>query len=124
MDARKNEVVRVDEPATGGKHDAFTGRTHQKHVLEHCQSAEYVPELLPSGLRKDVKPLTVQQPEGPSFTVSDSNLIEWQKWRMRVTFNPREGAVLHDIRYDGRNVLYRLSISDMASNDSSRGDCG
>ncbi|XP_044715703.1 copper amine oxidase, enzyme domain-containing protein [Hirsutella rhossiliensis] len=52
-------------------------------------------------------------PEGPSFTISDPNLIEWQKWRMRVTFNPREGAVLHDIRYDGRNVLYRLSISDM-----------
>ncbi|EQL03100.1 copper amine oxidase [Ophiocordyceps sinensis CO18] len=113
MDARKNEIVRIDEPATGGQGDPLSGRTHKPAVLDHCRAAEYVPELLPSGTRKDLKPLTVQQPEGPSFTVSDSNLVEWQKWRMRVTFNPREGAVLHDIRYDGRDVLYRLSISDM-----------
>ena len=32
---------------------------------------------------------------------------------MRVSFNPREGGVLHDIKYDGRSVLYRLSMSDM-----------
>lgn len=115
MDARKNEVVRIDEPATGGVGDPLTGRTHKTAIVNHCQSAEYVPELLPSGTRKDLKPLTVQQPQGPSFTISDSNLIEWQKWSMRVTFNPREGAVLHNIRYDGRDVLYRLSVSDMAS---------
>lgn len=113
MDAKRNEIVRIDEPATGGADDALSGQTHKPAVLSHCRSAEYVPELLPSGTRKHLKPLTVQQPEGPSFAVSDSNLIEWQKWRMRVTFNPREGAVVHDIRYDGRDVLYRLSISDM-----------
>ncbi|PHH71942.1 hypothetical protein CDD82_6249 [Ophiocordyceps australis] len=113
MDYRKGEIVRIDEPATGGKGDALSGRSHKKAVIDHCHAAEYVPELLPKGLRKDVKPLTVQQPEGPSFSVSDANLIQWQKWSMRVTFNPREGAVLHDIRYDGRDVFYRLSISDM-----------
>ena len=32
-----------------------------------------------------------------------------------MTFNPREGAVLHDIHYDGRSVLYRLSISEMVT---------
>ncbi|POR32107.1 Amine oxidase [Tolypocladium paradoxum] len=109
MDARKNEIVRIDEPATGGVGDPLTGRTHQIAIVNHCRPAEYVPELLPSGTRRDLKPLTIQQPQGPSFSISDSNLIEWQKWYMRVTFNPREGAVLHDIRYDGRDVLYRLS---------------
>ncbi|KJZ75173.1 Copper amine oxidase 1 [Hirsutella minnesotensis 3608] len=113
IDARKNELVRIDEPATGGEHDPLVGRTHKVGLVDHCRGAEYVPELLLSGTREDLKPLTVQQPEGPSFTISDGNLVEWQKWRMRVTFNPREGAVLHDICYDGRNVLYRLSISDM-----------
>ncbi|PFH56838.1 hypothetical protein XA68_15930 [Ophiocordyceps unilateralis] len=113
MDYWKNEIIRVDEPATGGGSDPLTGRSNRPGIVDHCKPAEYIPELLPSGPRKDVKPLTVQQPQGPSFTVSDSSLIEWQKWRMRVSFNPREGAVLHDIRYDGRDVLYRLSISDM-----------
>ncbi|KAH8890097.1 copper amine oxidase [Thozetella sp. PMI_491] len=113
MDVHKNEIVRIDEPATGGKEDPLKGRSHKTRVLDHCGSAEYVPELLPSGTRKDLKPLTVLQPEGPSFAISDTNLVQWQKWRFRVTFNPREGAVLHDIRYDGREILYRLSMSDM-----------
>ncbi|KAF6840314.1 copper amine oxidase [Colletotrichum plurivorum] len=113
MDAHKKEIVRIDELATGGKGDPLTGRTHAPTIIDHCKESEYVPELLPGGTRKDLKPLTVVQPEGPSFSISDGNLIEWQKWRMRVTFNPREGAVVHDVRYDGRPVMYRLSMSDM-----------
>ncbi|KAH8898240.1 copper amine oxidase [Thozetella sp. PMI_491] len=113
MDAGKREIVRIDEPATGGNGEPLTGKSHEAKVLDHCRTAEYVPELLPNGTRKDLKALTVVQPEGPSFSVSDANLIQWQKWRFRVTFNPREGAVLHDVRYDGRDILYRLSMSDM-----------
>lgn len=113
MDAVTKEIVRVDELATGGNKDKFEGKTHLPEVIEHCQSSEYVPELLPGGTRKDLKPLSVLQPNGASFTVSEGNLIEWQKWRMRVTFNSREGAVIHDIRYQGRSVLYRLSFSEM-----------
>lgn len=113
MDYHKNEVVDINLPATGGNGDPLTGQTHLVKVLDHCKDAEYVPELLPGGTRKDVMPLTVVQPEGPSFSVTEGNLVQWQKWSMRVTFNPREGAVLHDIRYDGRDILYRLSMSDM-----------
>ncbi|KHN93828.1 copper amine oxidase [Metarhizium album ARSEF 1941] len=113
VDARKMEVIRIDQPATGGKGDPLSGASHKTRVLDHCRPAEYVPELVPGGTRRDLKPLAVVQPEGASFAVSETNLVEWQKWRFRVTFNPREGAVLHDIRYDGRDVLYRLSISDM-----------
>jgi len=115
MDARSKKIVRIDDLATGGKGDPLKGKTHKPAVLEHCEAAEYAPELLPGGIRKDLKPLTVVQPEGPSFSITDGNLIKWQKWSMRATFNPREGAVLHDIRFDGRSILYRLSMSDMAS---------
>ncbi|KAF2012523.1 copper amine oxidase-like protein [Aaosphaeria arxii CBS 175.79] len=113
LDAHKKEIVRIDRLATGGKGDSLTGQTHSERVLDHCQSAEYVPELLPGGTRKDMKPINITQPEGTSFTVTDESLVEWQKWRFRVSFNPREGAVLHDVHYDGRSVLYRLSISEM-----------
>jgi primary-amine oxidase len=45
--------------------------------------------------------------------VSDDNLVEWQKWRFRVGFNPREGTTIHDVLYDGRSVFYRLALSEM-----------
>ena len=84
-------------------------------VLDHCASGEYVPELLGQESRKDLKALNVTQPDGPSFKVGEGNLVEWQKWRFRVSFNPREGAVVHDVHYDGRSVVYRLSFSEMVS---------
>jgi primary-amine oxidase len=62
--------------------------------------------------RTGLKPYNVVQPEGPSYSI-DGNVVEWQKWRFRVGFNYREGPTLHDIRYDGRSVFYRLSLSDM-----------
>ena len=67
-------------------------------------------------LRTDLKPIEITQPEGPSFTV-DGNLVQWQKWSLRLTFDPYEGLVLHQIRYcDGgreRSILHRASITEM-----------
>ena len=48
------------------------------------------------GWRTGLKPLNVVQPEGPSFSV-DGNMVRWQKWSMRVSFNYREGLVLHTV---------------------------
>ena len=112
MDTWTSEIVRVDKLATGGKEDGMNYETTPRNVLDHCASSEYVPELV-GPMREDLKPLNVVQPEGPSFDVKDDSLIEWQKWRFRVGFNPREGATLHDIRYDGRSIMYRLSLSEM-----------
>jgi primary-amine oxidase len=84
MDTYQKKIVRIDRLATGGTDDGLNYGTAKKNVLEHCHPAEYVPELLDMPLRNDVKPLNVLQPEGPSFTVSDDSLIEWQKWRFRV----------------------------------------
>ena len=113
MDTYTSEIVRIDRLATGGKQDGLAYGTHQRNIIDHCHSAEYVPELLDLPLRNDLKPLNVVQPDGPSFTVSNDSLVEWQKWRFRVGFNPREGATLHDIHYDNRSIMYRLSFSEM-----------
>lgn len=115
MDAHSRTLVRLDRLATGGKQDGPQDKTYNKKIIDHCKPAEYVPELLPGGTRKDLKTLNVVQPDGPSFKVTDESLVEWQKWRFRVAFNPREGAVIHDIHYDGRSVLHRLSMSEMVS---------
>ena len=68
---------------------------------------------LPTAWREELKPLNVTQPDGPSFTVK-GNLVEWQKWSFRVGFNYREGLVLHDVTYDGRPILHRASLVEMA----------
>jgi len=66
--------------------------------------------------QKSLKPLDITQPEGPSFTVNGWE-VEWQNWKFRVGFTPREGLVLHQISFNDhgkeRPVIYRASISEM-----------
>ncbi|KAI9703925.1 MAG: hypothetical protein M1820_005707 [Bogoriella megaspora] len=113
LDIFSGEIVRIDPLATGGKEDGLDFHTGGDAPMAHCQENEYYPDLLKGQVRADLKPLHVSQPEGPSFAVTDGNSIHWQKWRFRVGFNYREGMTLHDVRYDGRPVFYRLSVSEM-----------
>jgi primary-amine oxidase len=78
---------------------------------------EYVPELVPGQeLRDDLRPLEIAQPEGVSFKV-EGNSLEWQRWSMRLGFNPREGLVIHTLGYEEegrvRPVAHRMSFAEM-----------
>ncbi|OJY50272.1 hypothetical protein [Pseudonocardia sp. 73-21] len=64
------------------------------------------------GVRTDVRPIEITQPEGPSFTVDD-HAVAWQKWTLRIGFTPREGPVLHQVAYAGRPIMYRASLAEM-----------
>jgi primary-amine oxidase len=59
-----------------------------------------------------LKPISITQPEGRSFTVS-GNRVQWGKWDLRIGFNEREGLTLHQIAFDGRPVVYRASVAEM-----------
>ncbi|HXZ61219.1 MAG TPA: primary-amine oxidase [Acidimicrobiales bacterium] len=78
-------------------------------------SGSYYPEHV-GPMRDDLKPISITQPEGPSFTV-EGNLVRWQRWSMRVHMDPLEGLVLSTIGYeDGgrvRPIVYRASVSEM-----------
>jgi primary-amine oxidase len=69
-----------------------------------------------AGQRPAMKPLSITQPDGPSFSV-DGHYVRWANWRLRVGYTPREGLVLHDINYLDRGteraVLYRASLAEM-----------
>ena len=79
------------------------------------ESGRYEAEHQPT-LRTDLKPISITQPEGPSFTV-DGYSVEWQKWSFRVSMHPQHGLVLHNLSYDDagerRSILYRASLADM-----------
>ncbi|QPM90279.1 primary-amine oxidase [Pseudooceanicola algae] len=82
------------------------------HVPE--ETGDYLdPAIVP---RETMKPLNITQPEGASFTMKD-NVLDWEKWSIRVGFNGREGLTLHDISFrDGdrqRSILNRASVSEM-----------
>jgi primary-amine oxidase len=78
-------------------------------------AGEYLPRLLAAPPR-ELKPLHISQPDGPSFTL-DGHLLRWQNWELRVGFHHREGLVLHQVGYhdDGRlrTVAHRLSFAEM-----------
>lgn len=117
-DVLENKLVRIDWCATGGDGDDvneinYNSGNPEKSIVDNMRAGEYYHELRPDlPLREDLKPYNVVQPEGPSFSIEGTR-VRWQKWDLRVGFNPREGLVLHDVRYDGRQTFYRLSVSEM-----------
>lgn len=92
-------VKRDDEPKDGMKF----GKPIEPEYAHHLQKDKP---------RTSLKPLRVVQPEGPSFSV-DGYKVEWEKWRFRIGFNWREGLVLYDITFDGRELFHRISLSEM-----------
>ncbi|KAJ9323284.1 hypothetical protein DTO027B5_4036 [Paecilomyces variotii] len=96
LDRFQNKIVRMDTLASGGAEDGLKyGTASPETPMAHCVENEYLPDLLKKPARKDQKPLHVVQPKGASFTVTDENLVQWQKWRFRVGFNYREGVTIH-----------------------------
>jgi primary-amine oxidase len=69
-------------------------------------------------LRDDLKPISITQPEGPSFELV-GNQLKWLDWEMRIGFNAKEGLIIYQagINKQGehRSVLYRGSISEIVT---------
>lgn len=82
-----------------------------------AEHGNYTDPELTGPLRTTQKPISITQPEGPSFTVTDGNHIDWEKWSFDVGFDMREGLVLHNIAFtDGdetRRILDRAAIAEM-----------
>ncbi|KAJ5585642.1 hypothetical protein N7450_005429 [Penicillium hetheringtonii] len=86
---------------------------HETQPWDPVKPVEYSAAIMgEDAFRKDLKPLRVVQPEGPSFNISGRH-VDWQKWSFQLGWTLREGPVLHDVRYDGRPLFYRISMSEM-----------
>lgn len=113
MDMTTSQVVHVDhfplnlDLGATGEPPAEGGRKPTSPL-----EPEYLPELQKGSPRGTLKPLQVIQPSGASFHVFNRT-VWWEKWRFYIGWNTREGVVLYDLTFDGREVLYRLSIPEM-----------
>jgi primary-amine oxidase len=66
--------------------------------------------------REAPPPLTVQQPQGPSFRLNRQS-VNWQKWNLHFRIDRRVGLVVTNVAYqDGdklRSILYEGSLSEL-----------
>jgi primary-amine oxidase len=102
---------------------AYVDLTERSVVAFHDYGQAPIPPRRPGfgegewgPVRTTLRPLSITQPEGPSFTV-DGSAVSWEGWSFRVGFDPREGLVLHQLGFeDGgrtRPIIYRASLSEM-----------
>lgn len=106
------EVTKVYRlPTSADERIHHEERPFDRRRAHPAADSEYYPELRPNP-RTSTKPYQVIQPEGPSFRINGQQIV-WEKWRLRVGFNYREGLTLHDISYDGRSLFYRISLAEM-----------
>jgi primary-amine oxidase len=79
------------------------------------QGCNYAADRVPNQ-RRDIKPIDITQPDGPSFAVNGHE-VKWQNWTFVIGFNAREGLTLHHLRYNDRgkdrSILYRASLTEM-----------
>ncbi|MGP7814557.1 primary-amine oxidase [Glutamicibacter soli] len=77
----------------------------------------YTDPELTGPVRTSQKPIEITQPQGASFTVTEGNHVEWEKWSLDIGFDMREGLVLYNIGFDDagerRRILDRASIAEM-----------
>lgn len=80
------------------------------------EHGNYTDPELTGPTRTSTKPISITQPEGPSFDV-DGGHVTWERWSFDVGFDMREGLVLHNLAFDDgdrrRTVLNRASIAEM-----------
>ncbi len=73
-------------------------------------------EEIPEKPRPGTTPLSLSQPQGPSFRI-DKGEISWQNWHFRFRIDPRVGPVVNLVRFeDGgrmRSVMYEGSVSEL-----------
>ncbi|KAH0841377.1 hypothetical protein FOPE_06399 [Fonsecaea pedrosoi] len=117
IDMDQRRIVRVDELPSRDIGSCYANETLAETLsatpMAHCVGNENHLDIQYGKLRKDLKPLSIIQPEGTSFKVQGETVISWQKWQFRLAFNWREGMTIHNVRYDNRKLFYRLSLSEM-----------
>ncbi|HUN98633.1 MAG TPA: primary-amine oxidase [Bradyrhizobium sp.] len=77
--------------------------------------AEYDAKSVASS-RAPLKPITMTQPDGPSFSINGSE-VSWDKWKFRVRMDPRLGIVISTVSFEDagrpRSIMYEGHLSDI-----------
>ena len=111
--ARPIEGMEIRISLTHRKVIRFEDNSREKFPIPGSREGVSTQYVLPEDRRKDLKPIVISQPEGPSFVVTDKNTVTWQNWKFQVGFNSREGASLSGVTNSGRSILHKISFCEM-----------
>ncbi|KAG5552176.1 hypothetical protein RHGRI_010311 [Rhododendron griersonianum] len=70
-------------------------------------------------VKRIVNPISLEQPEGPSFTVEDDHTVKWANWEFHLKPDPRAGVIVSRavVRDPGtgetRSVMYKGFASEL-----------
>lgn len=82
-----------------------------------AEHGNYTDPELAGPTRTTQKPINITQPEGPSFSVTAGNHVEWENWSLDIGFDVREGVVLNNLAFNDRGrkrpIINRASIAEM-----------
>ncbi len=118
-----------------GKNDNYYGRPIEGLIATVDIGQKKVIEILDTGvvplakgsvelteqangpLRKTLKPVKTQRPDGVSFSVEDGE-VRWEHWRFRFSLHPQRGLTLYQVGYEEggkvRSIAYKLGLAEMA----------
>ncbi|KAL2458155.1 Copper amine oxidase family protein [Abeliophyllum distichum] len=66
-----------------------------------------------------VNPISIEQPNGPSFTIEDDHLVKWANWEFHLKPDPRAGVIISRVMVrdlssgDVRSVMYQGLTSEL-----------
>ncbi|XP_016468593.2 amine oxidase [copper-containing] gamma 2 [Nicotiana tabacum] len=66
-----------------------------------------------------LKPISIEQPNGPSFTIEDNHIVKWANWEFHLKPDPRAGVIISRVMVQDpdtgkmRNVMYKGFTSEL-----------
>ncbi|KAK4728582.1 hypothetical protein R3W88_021570 [Solanum pinnatisectum] len=66
-----------------------------------------------------LKPISIEQPNGPSFTIENNHLVKWANWEFHLKPDPRAGVIISRAMVQDpdtgkmRNVMYKGFTSEL-----------
>lgn len=68
---------------------------------------------------KQLNPISIEQPKGPSFVIEDEHMVKWANWEFHLKPDPRAGVILSQVKFRDpdsgklRNVMYKGFTSEL-----------
>ncbi|KXG51201.1 Copper amine oxidase, N2/N3-terminal [Penicillium griseofulvum] len=113
LDVAENRVIRINTLTTGGIEDDLGHNIGSDAPLPTTRPSSSTRTCLRFLLERTSRLcmwFSRRAQASPCWMGISSNS---KNWRFRVGFHYREGLTIHDDRYDGRKVFYRLSMSEL-----------
>ncbi|KAL0542170.1 hypothetical protein IC582_022263 [Cucumis melo] len=107
VDLNKQEVIKI---ADTGKGIPIPRSANTDYIYN---GEKEPPEI------KQINPISIEQPKGPSFTVENGHIVKWGRWEFHIKPDQRAGMVISRVMVrdsetgELRNVMYKGFPSEL-----------